>query len=97
MRCLLLDMFCEVGSIVMKKRTYREPDPVILRLRPEDFSKLSDREPNPIILQFRSDDFPEAPDPEHTPDHPRDGFETQAEEFWAGRSHAMRLSARVAA
>ena len=81
----------------MKKRTYREPDPVILRLQPEDFSKLSDREPNPIILQFRSDDFPESAGPGAYTRSSAGGYETQAEEFWAGRSHAMCLSARVAA
>jgi hypothetical protein len=51
----------------------------------------------PVILPLRLHQGPDAP-----PDHPdpvdpdeEDGF--QAESYWAGRNHAMRFSARVAA
>ena len=51
----------------------------------------------PIILPFRRVDHYDPPERDPEPDVPRDGFDSNKDEYWAGRIFAMRRSARVAA
>jgi hypothetical protein len=53
-----------------------------------------DEEIRPLKI-FRGDGEPGPPDPQPEGDDPAQ--KAKREEFWAGRNHAMRRSARVAA
>jgi hypothetical protein len=59
----------------------------------------SDSAGEPIILPLRPADHRDPPEPEPgpQPDSKDEKTDSQSEEFWAGRTLAMRRSARVAA
>ena len=51
----------------------------------------------PVILPFRALEQRDPPEPDPNPDAPPDESASEKDEFWAGRTFAMRRSARVAA
>ncbi|MGO8689332.1 MAG: hypothetical protein ACLQLG_06835 [Thermoguttaceae bacterium] len=62
-------------------------------------SDSSDPAGEPVILPMRPSDHrdPPEPGPDSQPDSKDEKTDVQSERFWAGRSLAMRRSARVAA
>ncbi len=56
-------------------------------------------EDEPVILPLRPEDHRDPPEPDKppSPDEKDEKTDTETEEFWAGRSLAMRRSARRAA
>jgi hypothetical protein len=76
--------------IIFPMRLYRR-DP------PDPQSGTAPAGTEPIILQMRLYDHRSPPDEDPEPGVSGMQKETRSEEFWAGRNHAMRRSARVAA
>jgi hypothetical protein len=59
-------------------------------------TKVATPEPEIVLLRIHQElDLP--PDDGRGPQTPEEEGDAQVEAFWAGRNHAMRLSARVAA